>query len=75
MSYVSGHDTVLMMVMQFFRLWRRQGVIGASSWAIGGMSVPHVVAEVATRKARGGRLVGVLTGRYDPQRGLRVPAA
>jgi hypothetical protein len=53
-------STVVMTELEYFNLWVLRDIIGTSTWVVDGIFLPEIDVEVAERKARGERLMGVL---------------
>src|SRR5215831_18470203 len=58
--------TVYKTEIQYLRLWGRRNTVPIATWVIEGMSPPEVEAEIAERKMKGERLVGVLAPSQGP---------
>jgi hypothetical protein len=52
--------TVEMAELEYFNLWVLRDIIPTSTWVVDGVFLPNIDVEVAQRKARGERLMGVL---------------
>jgi hypothetical protein len=58
--------TVYKTEIQYLHLWGRRNTVPIATWVIEGMRLPDVEAEIAERKTRGERLVGVLAPCQGP---------